>query len=130
MKRILKFSNNEIIIKKGTTDRRMFIILNGTVEILMNEGLKQISLSVLGKRDFFGEISLFNNSPRTADVIARGNVKLTFIDSIKELDDFLVLNPSFAREMAKTLAARIAHTNSLLLKELSGKSQSVAKFFW
>jgi len=130
MKRILKYSDNEQIIKRGTTDQRMFIILHGNVEILMNDGLKEITLASLGKRDFFGEISVFNTSPRTADAFARGNVKLTYIDNIHELDDFLKLNPSFARAMARTLVERIANTNNLLLNELSGKSQSVAKFFW
>ncbi len=130
MGRILKYSENDQIIKRGTIDQRMFIILSGKVEILINDGLKTITLAMLGKNDFFGEITLFNKSPRTADAIARSCVKLTYLDNVQELDDFLKLNHSFSRLMAKTLAERIATTNSLLLKELSGKSQSVSKFYW
>lgn len=130
MGRVLKFSDGEQIIKRGTKDQRMYIILSGRVCISINDGLKELTLMTLDKHDFFGEISLFNDSPRTADAFACGKVKLTYIDNTKELDEFLKLNPSFSRKMAKTLAERIANTNSLLLKELGGKSHAVSKFYW
>jgi CRP-like cAMP-binding protein len=130
MGRILKYSDCEEIIKRGSQDQRMFIILNGKVEISINDGLKKIVLTTLGKHDFFGEITLFNKSPRTADAVAVGSVKLTYIDNINELNDFLKINPAFSRKMAQDLAKRIADTNALLLKELGGKSQTVSKFYW
>lgn len=130
MGRVIKYSDGEQIIRRGSLEQRMYIILSGKVQISINDGLKELKLMTLGKHDFFGEMTLFSDSPRTADAYAMGKVKLTYLDNIEEFDKFLKLNPSFSRRMAKTLVARIANTNEILLKELGGKSKAVSKFYW
>ena len=123
-KRILKYELGQQIIKRGDMDQRMYIILDGTVEISMNDGMKKVILSTLGRREFFGEISLFIRAPRTADVHASAVTRLTYLDSVEELDAFLKKNHSYSNKMVKVLAQRIASTNTLLLDELGGKKCS------
>lgn len=88
-KRIIKYAPGEQIIKRGDIEHRMYIILHGKVEISINDGIKKVVLSELGRKEFFGEISLFTKSPRTADAFAREASQLTYLDSIEELDQFL-----------------------------------------
>lgn len=123
-KRVMKFEPGDRIIKRGDMDQRMYIILEGKVEISINDGMKKVVLSTLGRREFFGEISLFIRAPRTADVHAATPTRLTYLDSVEELDAFLKKNHSYSNKMVKVLAQRIASTNTLLLDELGGKTCS------
>lgn len=130
-KRILTYSDGETIISRCENERRMYIILDGEVEVSVNDGIKKIVLATLKKRDFFGECSLFNQTPRSADVISRGKTKLTFVNSIEELETFLEQNPGFSVQMVKTLAARLARTDQLLVNELGGQNQpALISFLW
>ena len=96
MARTLNYHNGEKIIEAGKVEQRMFIILEGSVDILLSDGKSVITVATLGKGDFFGEISLFNQSPRSATVVAHGDVHLAYIDSREQLKSFLMVNPAFA----------------------------------
>ena len=54
----------------------MFVILNGKVTI---QGKSGYTLATLGTGAVFGEIALFSESPRTADVIAKEDVEVLII---------------------------------------------------
>ncbi len=130
-KRIIKYAAGEQIIKRGDIEQRMYIILHGKVEISINDGIKKVVLSQLGRKEFFGEISLFINAPRTADAFAREKSELTYLDSIEELDEFLAKNHSYSNKMVKVLAERIAASNNKLYNELgSKKSSTIVGFMW
>ncbi len=130
-KRIVCYEPDQKIISRGDVERRMYIILEGKVEISINDGIKKVVLSTLGKRDFFGEMSLFIDAPRTADVCTSCETHLTYIDSVAELDEFLKKNHSFSNRMVMVLSERIATTNHLLLKELGDKkSSTLVGFAW
>jgi len=130
-KRIVTYNNGETIIKIDDVEKRMYIILSGEVEISLTDGIKHITLAVLKKNDFFGEISLFNDLPRSATAVAKGTVKLTYLNSVGEMDEFMKHNPKFTREMVKVLTSRLAKTDELLKKELGGKSKAkLTGFLW
>ncbi|HOW82338.1 MAG TPA: cyclic nucleotide-binding domain-containing protein [Spirochaetota bacterium] len=118
-KQIVFYQRSEKIIKAGTTEQRMYIILEGEVEISLSDGNSRIVVAKLRKGDFFGEISLFNNTPRSADAIAAGDVKLAYIDSVEELKAFLLKNPVFAAKMVHILAQRLAKTDEILIGKVS-----------
>jgi len=118
-KQIVFYQRSEKIIKAGTTEQRMYIILEGEVEISLSDGNNRIVVAKLRKGDFFGEISLFNNTPRSADAIAAGDVKLAYIDSVEELKAFLLKNPVFAAKMVHILAQRLAKTDEILIGKVS-----------
>lgn len=114
------FQHAERIIDAGTEEKRMYIILEGTVEITLTDGANnRIPVAVLQKNDFFGELSLFNNAPRTANATAKGDVKLTYIESYEQLRTFLLKNPAFAAKMVQDLTKRLTKTNELLMGKVS-----------
>ncbi len=127
----LAFSKRDKIIKSGDKEQRMYIIKKGEVEISITENMKKIVLAVLKKNDFFGEISLYNKTPRSADAIALSDVVVAYLDNKRELDQYLVQNPDFSHIMAQELVSRLARTNELLKKEIDGKSQAtLTGFMW
>ncbi|MBN1534675.1 MAG: cyclic nucleotide-binding domain-containing protein [Spirochaetes bacterium] len=118
-KHIALYNQNEKIIEAGRIENKMYIILEGEVEIALSDRNNRIVVANLKKGDFFGEISLFNNTPRSATVIATTNVKLVYIDSVDELKAFLIKNPVFAAKMVSILAQRLAKTDALLIGKIS-----------
>lgn len=119
MARIFEFHSGERIISAGDKDRRMYIILEGSVQIRLREGQDSVVVAVLNTNDFFGEMSLFSNRPRTADVIAVGDVRVAYIESLMQLKKFLSANTMFAVKMVQVLAERLARTDELLLGRVS-----------
>ena len=117
--RILNFTNSERIIRAGDNDRRMYIILEGMVQISLRDGSDSFVVATMRKGDFFGEMSLFCNRPRTADVIAVGTVSLTYIESMPELRKFLTVNPNFAIKMVEVLSERLTKTDEHLIGVIS-----------
>ena len=64
------------IVRQGERGDSMFLVLDGEVRVrLLIEG-KETTLVTLAAGDFFGEVSLFDQGPRSADVIANTDAVL------------------------------------------------------
>jgi hypothetical protein len=61
------FTPGELIFKKGQKGTTMYFVIKGKVEVLSEDGS---SISLLSDGDFFGEIALLTDQPRTASVRA------------------------------------------------------------
>ena len=61
-----KKSQGEKIVTQGSLDQSFYLLLEGHVHVQQNDK----TVAKLGQGDFFGEMSLFNNKPRVADVIS------------------------------------------------------------
>jgi CRP-like cAMP-binding protein len=60
---------NQIILKKGAEDTGCYVLLEGEVEVIIPDSLgNEVVISRLSRGDFFGEIALVKNIPRTATV--------------------------------------------------------------
>ena len=122
-KKVLYYQKGEYVIKEGGTDKRMYIIVDGLVKITLSDGREKIDVANLEKGAFFGEMSLFNDAPRSATATAMTNVKLAYIDNTEQLQRFLHLNPGFAAKMAQIMAQRLAKTNEILIKEFKQENK-------
>ena len=74
-----------VIFRQGDTGHSMYIIAEGEVEISQGEDVEKYVLATLGPGDFFGEMSLITNQPRSADATT---VKQSLILPIKN-NEFL-----------------------------------------
>ncbi|NTV70335.1 MAG: cyclic nucleotide-binding domain-containing protein [Azonexaceae bacterium] len=93
----------EKVIRKGEKGQEMFFVASGALEVAVpGQTLR------LGSGDYFGELALLNQSPRTADVTALGFCELlvmTADDFASLLDRHSELN-SHVAETAKVRLAR------------------------
>jgi CRP-like cAMP-binding protein len=63
------FPADQTIFERGETGDRAYIIVSGEVEVMIPDALgDDVVITKMGKGDFFGEISLIHNLPRTATV--------------------------------------------------------------
>lgn len=71
------FDEGQIILKQGDTGNSMFFIQEGSVEVLkLQTDGSQHQVAVLGSGERFGEIAVFQNTPRNASIRAISSVKL------------------------------------------------------
>ena len=111
-------AKDAVIFKEGDTGDRCYIILKGEVRIskfIPNIG--EEALAVLKPGDYFGEMALIDNFPRSAHAIANSDSELYSI-SKTELDKILILDRELGYKIlwafTKTLSKRLRETNEKL----------------
>lgn len=77
----LKFvKKNMLIFSKGDNNQSMYIIKEGSVDVsILTEGGKELILSTLSEGDCFGELSLLDNAPISANITTTKDSVLLFI---------------------------------------------------
>jgi CRP-like cAMP-binding protein len=114
----LTFNDGDVIFTEGDESREMYVVIEGQVVVTKKSNKGEITLAVLRKGDFVGEMSLLESLPRSATARAKGRVRLLAIQP----GGFLLKirrDPTFAFEMLQTLSRRIRVTNDQLVKELN-----------
>jgi len=76
---IERFAKGDVIVTEGIMSQKAYIIMNGEVAISKKIGKRSVTVSVLKKGDIFGEMGLFQETIRSATVIARGDVEVGLI---------------------------------------------------
>ena len=115
MARNVTYRAGQPIIKAGSKEKVMYVILKVEVSVRLTKGDVSVEVASMDKGGFFGEISFFSEIPRSADGIAKTECSLAAIDSLQHLNSFLEVNPKFAIKMVHILSERLAKTDELLL---------------
>ncbi len=106
------------IFQYGDAGDKLFIILEGKVRISREvAGMGEEALAVLGPSEVFGEMSLIDEAPRSADARVHERCRLLVIAK-EEFDDLLFLHKDLAYEVlwncVRLLSARLRETNEKL----------------
>jgi diguanylate cyclase (GGDEF)-like protein len=95
----VEFAEGDHIVEAGNTGSSLFIIVEGSVQVLYPGRSADVQLALLGPGDFFGEMALLNAKPRSATVRARTPVRVLEL----EQDAFRRLILDFPRVAIKIL---------------------------
>ncbi|HEY3172437.1 MAG TPA: cyclic nucleotide-binding domain-containing protein [Thermoanaerobaculia bacterium] len=107
----------DIIFSEGEIGTEMYIIQSGTVELLKEIGGSTRVLSTLEKGDFFGEMSVLEDLPRTASARAKTDVELVRINGAT-FDAMLKSNTEIAVRMMRKLSRRLREVTGMLEEAL------------
>jgi CRP-like cAMP-binding protein len=115
---IVEFQENDKIFEEGDLGTEMYIIQSGKVAISkLVRGEEQI-LAVMEKGDFFGEMSILEDLPRSATARALEPVRVVEING-STFGQMLIDNSEIAIRMMRKLSRRLRDADEYL-KEMGG----------
>jgi CRP-like cAMP-binding protein len=120
-----EYPKNSVILFEDDPGDALYIVSTGQVKVvLIGEDGREVILSVLGDGDFFGEMSLIDDEPRSAHVIAMRDSHLLVL----RRDDFqsqLEQHPKVALELLRVLVQRLRRADQkiggLVLLDVNGR---------
>jgi CRP-like cAMP-binding protein len=120
-----EYPKNSVILFEDDPGDALYVVSGGQVKVvLIGEDGREVILSVLGDGDFFGEMSLIDDEPRSAHVIAMKDSRLLVL----RRDDFqqqIREHPSIALKVLKVMVQRLrqadAKIGGLVLLDVNGR---------
>jgi len=103
----LTYNSGDTIVEEGTMGVGFYMVIEGKVEV--RKGTK--TLAKLSKGQFFGEMSLIDEEPRSADVVAIAPTTC-FTLSTWVFSALIKQHPELALSMLKELAKRLRGAQS------------------
>jgi CPA1 family monovalent cation:H+ antiporter len=105
--RVRRFTPGSMMVRAGDPGKSFCVLLGGSARVV-RAGRRSLRL---GRGDYFGEMALLDDAPRSADVVADSDVLALTIERpgfLKLLRD----DPLIAQSLLRTLAARLREAES------------------
>lgn len=120
-----RFNKNTVVINEGDNSDSLYVILSGRVKIyLSDEEGKEVILNNQGPGDYFGELALIDEAPRSASVMTVEDCRLSII-SKHDFATCLKNHPEIALSLIKDLSRRMRslteNVKSLALMDVYGR---------
>ncbi len=93
------------IIKQGDPGDSFYLIASGRVSVFVDKGAYRVKAAELRADQYFGEMALISNEPRSATVMAEGLTEL-FLLKKEDFDRILMKNPAIAQKIKEAQAKR------------------------
>ncbi len=104
----LDLPKDKILCTQGESGSEFFVLLSGSAEV-RRDGK---ALRTMKPGDFFGEIALVDNGPRTATVVATAPVRCLVL-SVSQFQDVLHQNAEIAVKILYAMGRRLRATAQL-----------------
>jgi CRP-like cAMP-binding protein len=108
-----EYPANRAVLMEDAWGNAVYFIVSGWVKVRRLSGAGEdnvVTLAILGKGDFFGEMAILDESPRSTDVIALSAVKLMSI-SAQRFIQTLFKDPQLHHRMLQLMVRRLRQTN-------------------
>lgn len=104
---IRRYPKGSIIVQQNASGDTFYIVISGRAKVtLLNVDGKEIVLAVLKEGDFFGELSLLDNEPRSASVIIMEDATV-FSLTRTQFYQLITAHPDMLRKVLKEMCARL-----------------------
>ena len=80
MGQIKRFAPGDYIVRQGEQGDEMYVIVQGSTEVLAGSGEQRKSIMKMRRGDVFGEMALVRHNVRSADVVAAEPVEVLAVD--------------------------------------------------
>jgi sigma-B regulation protein RsbU (phosphoserine phosphatase) len=122
------FQPGEVVLVEGSTGREMYLIIEGTVEVVKGHGAGEM---LLGKRDpgaFVGEMALVEERPRFATVRALEPTRLLEFSEYT-MRSALAQQPELLYRTLRVLSARLREADLQMIADLRQKNRELAQAY-
>ena len=104
----VQLASGDFLFREGEKGEKMYVLLEGEVDIFLGDFVLETATAGA----LLGEMALIDDTPRTANAVAKTPAKLATID--RRRFHFLVQQtPHFATHVMKILADRLRHMNAV-----------------
>ena len=109
------YQRGATIFSEGTPGDKLYVIMSGSIRISRQvPGMGEEALAILKTGDYFGEMALIDDFPRSADAIAHETCRLLVLTK-ESVADLLFVDRDLAYDLlwsfVRTLSARLRETN-------------------
>src|SRR3979411_2151080 len=115
-----EFSKGLVLFREGEPGKEMYVVQSGKVSITKTVRDTEKVLATLGAGEFFGEMSILNNKPRSAGAVMAEDGKLLVIDP-RTFEAMIRGNVEIAVRLIKKLSDRLQEADeqieNLLLRD-------------
>jgi CRP-like cAMP-binding protein len=113
---VKEYAKEDVIFEDGAAGDSFYVIYDGAVRISkMFQHMGEEALTILGAGEFFGEMSFFDDDPRSARAVAHEGTKLLELKNA-DLKSHLATRPEVALKFlwafSRTLSQRVRDTNA------------------
>ena len=112
------FAPGEIVIKEGDPGETMYLVTSGEVTVIKGYGSpREIELDRIQGGDYFGEMALFDDAPRSATIRAGGESRMLVLHK-REFTEIVREYPQIALEICKVLSLRIRRLHGKIKEKI------------
>ncbi|MDX2099926.1 MAG: Crp/Fnr family transcriptional regulator, partial [Leptolyngbyaceae cyanobacterium bins.59] len=98
------------VLMEDSWGNAVYFVIAGWVKVRRHSKDEVVTLAILSRGDFFGEMAVLDESPRSTDVIALSPVKLLSIPAQKFVQT-LFKDPQLHHRMLQLMVRRLRQTN-------------------
>ena len=109
----IELQAGDVLMREGTPGGSLYVILEGEFEIVKRSASQEVLLAVRGPGEVIGEMSLLDQTARTATVRSLAVSRLLEIDQ-EGFRYLLQASPSAAVSILRTVTSRLRNTESML----------------
>jgi len=119
------YPRNSVILFEDDPGDALYVVAQGQVKVvLIGEDGREVILSVMGEGEFFGEMALVDDEPRSAHVIAMEDSTLLVLRR-EDFQGILKQTPGIALALLRELSRRLRRVDekvgSLVLLDVNGR---------
>jgi CRP-like cAMP-binding protein len=112
--RLKSIAARDELCHKGDEGNQLYVIVRGLLKAqTTSTSGDDVVFSIMGPGEMFGELALFSDGKRTANVVAIQDSELLLIDR-RELFPFLRRHPEAAIKLLEVLAARVLNLSAMM----------------
>lgn len=114
------YPGREAIIREGEQERALYLLRVGSVDVFKGGGASRENIGTIEAVNFFGEMSLINDEPRSATIVARSEYAVVYRIPNPNIQTILtntkwteLLLSRLSRNLAKSLKQQLALSDEL-----------------
>ena len=123
------YPRNSVILFEDDPGDSLYVVVTGQVKVvLIGEDGREVILSVLHEGNFFGEMALIDDEPRSAHVIAMADSNLLVLrreDFQRRLQETPTIAAGLLRELSRRLRKADDKIGGLVLLDVNGRVASL-----
>jgi CRP-like cAMP-binding protein len=100
------YEDGEVLFRQGDHGDCLYVVQEGQLEIVQERAGEEVVLRIARENELIGEMAIFERTPRSATVRARGGARVLTLDKrnfLRRINE----DPSLAFRMIETMARRV-----------------------